>query len=129
VSDVDARPYREALERGELVIQRCEACGTLQFPPRVICVACGGTPGWTAVGGRGRVYAATICHRPGAPWLADDVPYMVALVDLDEGVRLLARMHCECSELEVIGRPVRAVVARDARGEPTVGFELEDAAG
>ncbi len=72
-------------DAGVLAHQVCEACGTAFFPPRVLCPSCGaGELEWRPSSGRGVVYSATtIAPRGGAP-------YTVALVDLDEGYRMMS---------------------------------------
>jgi uncharacterized OB-fold protein len=90
--DVDARPYLEGLATGEIRLQYCTDCDRFQFPPRAFCVRCGGgNLDWRPSSGAGVIYAMTVCHRPALEALADSVPYAVALIDLEEGVRLMAR--------------------------------------
>jgi uncharacterized OB-fold protein len=79
-----AEVYRRYLESGKLGFQRCTDCGAAIFYPRVLCPACGSvTLEWQTSGGRGTVYATTAVYR------RDAEPYNVALVDLDEGFRMM----------------------------------------
>jgi uncharacterized protein len=87
----DTEFFWEGARRGELLIQRCTACQTLRHPPRTMCGACGSFE-WDTVRstGRGELYSFAIHHHPPVPGFA--VPYIVALVELEEGTRLLANM-------------------------------------
>jgi uncharacterized OB-fold protein len=81
-------PFWEAARRRELVVQRCRACGAHQFFARPFCVACdGGEVEWVRASGFGTVYSMTTVYRQASPDFA--VPYVNALVELDEGPRLL----------------------------------------
>lgn len=77
--------FRALLAEGRIGLQHCGTCGKNQFYPSVVCRACGKKPDrWVESGGRGTVYACTM--------VAVDPPFNVALVDLDEGVRVLTRL-------------------------------------
>lgn len=78
---------------GLLVLQRCDDCEKFVWYPRAICPSCGSAAlTWTPASGAGTVYAVSVHHRPARDDLADVTPYAVVLVDLDEGVRMMARM-------------------------------------
>jgi uncharacterized protein len=103
-------PFWDAARAGRLVIQRCERCGARQHYPRVICSACWSERlGWERASGRGTVWTLTVAHRPGHPAWAADAPYAIAIVELDEGPRLLANIvGCAPGEVRV-GQRVRVV--------------------
>ncbi|MHA6797019.1 Zn-ribbon domain-containing OB-fold protein [Pseudonocardia bannensis] len=89
---VTSRPFWEGCAAGELRLPRCRACDGVHFYPRSACPACGGTDlDWVRSAGTGTVYATTVVHRSfwGDAW-ADDVPYNVAMIELDEGVRMVS---------------------------------------
>lgn len=89
--DPTTAAFWEGAVRGELLLQRCEACGAFQFYPRPFCLACDAPdPVWAPATGRGRVYARTTVHIPVDPAL--EPPYVVGLVELDEGPRLVATL-------------------------------------
>jgi uncharacterized OB-fold protein len=91
----DAVPYFEGLQRGVVMVQRCQACSAAQFPPRVHCIACGDCSlAWEIVDGAGTVYAKTVNRRAAEENFEPLLPYVVALIDLDIGVRVLARATC-----------------------------------
>lgn len=82
-------PFWQAALRGTLTVQLCASCDAHQFFPRPVCVTCGSTEvSWVPVSGQAHVYSVTTVHMR----VADDLdpPYDVALVDLIEGVRMLA---------------------------------------
>jgi uncharacterized OB-fold protein len=89
----EAEAFWSATERRELVLPWCSKCGQPFWYPRPMCPQCL-CPDieWRPASGRGEVYAVSVMHRPGHPGMADRVPYAVALVDLDEGVRLLTNV-------------------------------------
>jgi hypothetical protein len=85
------RPFWEGLAAGELRLPRCQDCGQVFFFPRPCCPHCWAEAiGWERSAGQGTVYAVSEVHVAFDPTL--EVPYLVALVDLDEGVRLPARL-------------------------------------
>ena len=85
--------YWESARVGKLVVQKCEACGALQFYPRPYCISClAERMSWIEATGRGSIYTFTINHRPANEYMKDKTPYAVAAVDLDEGVRLIANI-------------------------------------
>jgi len=86
--DVDGkmRPFWEAAQRGELVLQRCAECGVYRFPAAECCSSClEGRLAWTRVSGRGVVYSFVVVHHALDPYFVQRVPYVVADVKLDEG--------------------------------------------
>ncbi|GLY69526.1 Zn-ribbon domain-containing OB-fold protein [Amycolatopsis taiwanensis] len=86
-------PFWAAARRGELLLQHCRACGHHQHYPRVLCTRCWHRElDWVPSAGRGRVWTFTVVHRPGHPAWTDDVPYALAIVELDEGPRLLTNV-------------------------------------
>jgi uncharacterized OB-fold protein len=89
----ETAPYWDGARAGKLLLQRCLDCGALRFYPRRACPACWSERGeWTEASGRGRVHSFTVIHRPPAPAFAGRVPYVVALIDLDEGPRMMANV-------------------------------------
>ncbi len=85
-------PYWEALEQGHLVFQRC-ACGHAFLPPRQLCPNClGAALRWERASGRGRLVSWVVYHVAYHESFAARLPYNVALVELDEGPRLLTNM-------------------------------------
>jgi uncharacterized protein len=128
VADQDSEAYWEAARRGELLVQRCDACGAHQLYPRALCITCGAdAPGWIVASGRGTVYSYTVNHRSPGRWASDRTPYVVALVDLEEGPRMMANIDADPAEVE-IGRPVVAWFEEIAPGVVLPQFRLAEAA-
>jgi len=86
-------PFWEATRAETLLMQWCRACDAGVYWPRWHCPRCLGSDlGWTEMSGRGSVYSFNVMHVAGNPTMADRVPYMIALVDLDEGVRMATNL-------------------------------------
>jgi uncharacterized OB-fold protein len=87
-----ALEFYDWIKKGELRFQRCNACGTFRHVPRELCARCGGADWeWAKSVGRGRVFTWTTVHRSFHPAFTD-TPYTCAVVELEEGPRLLARV-------------------------------------
>lgn len=105
-----SQPFWDAAAQGRLVIQRCNACGRLQHYPRPWCTACLSDDfGWQTASGNAIVYAHTIVRRALNPAFKDAVPYVYALVELDEGVRMTTNIVGIAPEDVRIGMAVRIV--------------------
>jgi uncharacterized OB-fold protein len=85
-------PYWHATRERRLELPWCRACERPHWYPREVCPHCLGPIEWRPASGRGVVYAASVMPKPAMPLLADRVPYVVALVDLDEGVRVMTTL-------------------------------------
>ena len=84
-------PHWEGCRRGELMVQRCRACGGYVFIPRPACTHClGGDLEWVRSSGRGVVYSHTAVHRPQQPAFA--TPYVCAVVEVEEGWHMLTSL-------------------------------------
>jgi uncharacterized OB-fold protein len=91
--DEESRGYWEALARHELYFQRCRECGTNRFPPRAVCPSClSSATEWVRASGRGTVYSFTVTHQNQAPGFRGAPPYVLAIVELEEGPRLLTNV-------------------------------------
>jgi uncharacterized OB-fold protein len=87
------RPHWEALDRGELVFQRCSECGNRWLPIRTECPRCLAPEwSWEKASGRGRLVSWVVYHRSYHPAFAERLPYNVAIVELDEGPRLISNV-------------------------------------
>jgi uncharacterized OB-fold protein len=117
--DDESRPYWDAAREHRLLIQRCSACGEHVFYPRAACPHCHDARlEWVEASGRGTVYSFTVARRPAGPWFADKTPYVVALVELEEGPRLLGTLRVE-PEAARVGQRVR-VAFEDASDDVTL---------
>lgn len=114
--DATERPFYEAAARGELRFQQCPGCGHRQFYPRPICTACGATPEWATASGRGRVYTFTILRQFYAEHFRDELPYVVAMIELEEGVKMFGTITgCDPASVE-IGMSVEAYAVEVEEG-------------
>jgi uncharacterized OB-fold protein len=101
----DTAFFWNALRQHKLLIQRCDGCGTLRHPPRPMCPACRSLA-WNTIesSGRGTIYSFVMPHQPRFPFF--DYPYIVVLVELAEGVRLVSNL-CGIDPADVTaGMPV-----------------------
>ena len=100
-------PYWDASRERRLVVPWCPACDRTFWAPREVCPSCL-DPGveWRDAEGTGVVYAASVHHKPGPGRSPDDGPYVVALVELAEGIRVMTNVvGCPPDEVTV-GLPV-----------------------
>jgi len=96
---------------GELRIQRCAACGALRHPPGPMCPACGASaPDYVVAGGTGEVYSYVVHHHPPVP--GKELPLVIALVQLPEGVRMTGELHGVAPDEVRVGLPVRVGFVR-----------------
>ena len=102
-------PFWEAAKRHELQIQQCGSCGAHIFYPREVCPGClSSNLQWIKVSGKGTVYSYTIAEAPTHPAFTEDVPYVIAIVELAEGPHLTTNITgCKPGEVRV-GMPVVA---------------------
>src|SRR5947209_13068921 len=89
----ESRPFWEGCRQGKLLLQYCEQCQRYQFYPRLYCMQCGAdTPRWVEASGRGTIYSYTIIYQNKSPEFAHDTPYNVAIVQLEEGPRIMSNV-------------------------------------
>ena len=102
----DTEFFWNGLQDNKLLIQRCGGCGELRHPPRPMCPNCRSLESEAiASSGRGTVYSYVMPHQPRFPFF--DYPYVVALIDLEEGVRIVSNLT-DIDPAEVtVGMPVQ----------------------
>lgn len=87
------RPFWEGCRQGKLLLQYCEYCQRYQFYPRLYCMQCGSKIlKWVEGSGRGIIYSYTIIHQNKSPEFVHDTPYNVAIVQLEEGPRIMSNI-------------------------------------
>jgi len=87
----DSEPFWEAARRDELQLPYCRACAGFFFYPRALCPGCGARDlEWRRVSGRARLYSFCIHHKSGLPGFREAVPFVTALVVLEEGPRMMS---------------------------------------
>ena len=117
--NADTEFFWEGARNGELLIQRCTGCNVLRHPPRPMCGSCGSLE-WDTVrsSGRGEVYSFVVHHHPPVPGF--QVPFAVALVELEEGTRLVSNLIDIDPADVTVGLPVEVTfdVAEDGFAVP-----------
>ena len=118
----ETKPYWDHCRRGQLLIQKCDSCGEYQFYPRGICANCWSNDiQWVTASGNGTVWTFTVTYQNGTPGFAEEVPYVLALVELEEGVRMFTNI-VECEPRSVtIGMPVEVTFVQ-ATGQISVPY-------
>jgi uncharacterized OB-fold protein len=97
----ESLPFWEAARAHRLLLPRCNACSRHWFPPARRCPHCLSSDFvWAEASGHGRIYSFVVFHRVYHPAFESDVPYVVAIVELDEGPRLLTN---------IVGTPAKEV--------------------
>lgn len=107
------QPFWEAAAKGKLVMQRCGDCRSWVWCPRPACIECGSDKlQWTPLSGRGHVFAFTVIREVVGRALrgfANDIPYVTAWIDLEEGPRICSNIvQCPIEKVE-IGMAVEVV--------------------
>ena len=113
--DAQTRPFWEACQSGRLLCQRCAVCGVVQFTPRASCMHCHNEQlAWEESSRQGTVMSYTRVHRAPNPAFKQKTPYVIVMLDMDEGFRLMANTSATVQDSIGIGSRV------------SVGFEPVD---
>lgn len=116
VANADSRQYWDGARAGRLMIRRCKGCERTHFMARYLCPHCWSEDlEWIRASGRGRVHSFTVIRRAPLASFAAKVPYVVALIDLDEGPRMMANILGDDALQTRIGDAV--AVCFEDRGE------------
>ncbi len=120
--DQENRPFWEACARHELYLQKCKECGRLRYYTRALCPYClSDQTEWVQSLGRGKVYTFTVTYQNQSSGFRDSLPYVMAYVELEEGVRMLSNIvGCKPEEVK-IGMPVE-VTFEDVTSEISIPF-------
>ena len=112
----DTEFFWSGLKDHKLLIQRCADCKTLRVPPRPMCGNCQSLQvGFLESTGRGTVYSFVMPQYPPLPFI--QYPYVVALVELDEGVRIVSNL-CDIEPAAIEERAPRRGLLREVRSNP-----------
>jgi uncharacterized OB-fold protein len=118
VPSAEAQPYWDGLRDRKLLMPRCDACGKYWFPPSLLCPHCNATKWtWASTSGHGRIFSYVVYHRVYHPGFADEVPYAVAVIELDEGPRMISnvlgiapdKLACDM-RVEVVYQPITETI-------------------
>lgn len=120
--DADSEAWWQAVAERRLLLPKCQQCGLRWFPPTPGCPRCGSTAVELAdASGRGSVYSWVVINRALSPAFADDAPYTILAIDLEEGARMFGRL-LGAGEVTA-GAPVTADFY-EVDGQTLVGFRL-----
>lgn len=93
----DTKPFWNGCREHQLKFQKCKDCGEVRWPPSILCPKCYSQDAeWTAASGRGKVFSYAVYHRPFHPAFKERLPYVVAIVALEEGPHILSNI-VDCS--------------------------------
>lgn len=110
VLDNDSRPFWEGAKARKLMLQQCGACQRHVWYPRALCPHCHADAlEWRQVSGEGTIYSYTVARRPAGPAFAEAVPYVIALIDLKEGARMMSNIVTADPDALKIGQAVKVV--------------------
>lgn len=114
-----AAPLWEGCQRGKLVLPYCEQCMESFYYPRLWCPGCLGQQlSWREVSGEGHIYSFSIIYQSPLPSYQGDVPYVLAIIELKEGPRMMTNVvNCELTEV-IVGMSV--VVTFEQRGDMSI---------
>ena len=105
-------PYWAGAAAGKVMYQECPACGHRQFYPRAMCTACAAEPEWREASGRGNVHTFTVIRQNWANPFREELPYVVGMVELEEGVRMMTNItDCPVEDVH-IGMAVEAYTVK-----------------
>ena len=104
----ESQPYWDGLREGKLMLQHCAACGKVRHYPRPVCPNCFSMESeFKAAAPSGKLHTWTVCHHPFNFFFKAEAPYIVALVDMDAGVRINAPLRGSAEGDLKIGQPLR----------------------
>ena len=119
--DNESQPWWDAAAEGRYLIRHCNACDHRYWYPRDFCPACWSEDvEWQEASGTGTLYTYSIVHRNDLPPWGDRVPYVAAIVDLDEGPRVMAHLVDVDHDAIEVGMPVQVSFREDEDGEFTL---------
>lgn len=119
LDNVNAEYWKAACD-GRLLIQECTRCGHRQWYPRALCTKCAAEVRWLETAGRGTVHTYTVIRQQGIPAFKAELPYVITMVELDEGPLVFGAMVGVDPDAVSIGMPVEVyfVAADDDTGVP-----------
>ncbi len=89
----EAKPYWDGLREGKLMLPKCDDCGKAFFYPRIACPHCHSRAvGWIEASGKGKLYSFQIAHRALNPAFKIEPPYILAMIELEEGPRMMSNL-------------------------------------
>jgi uncharacterized OB-fold protein len=126
VPDPEWAPYWSAAREGRLVVQSCRRCGRHQLYPRAHCLSCRGPVEWVESAGTGTVYSFTVIRQNPSRSFRHLIPFVVALVDLDDGPRVMTNIVGSPPESVAIGSRVKVAFEAVSDEASLPVFELAE---
>jgi uncharacterized OB-fold protein len=112
-----SRPFFEGAARGELMIMRCTACGAYLAPASRLCTEClNESLEWVAASGRGTLFTFAVMHQKYHPGFFGELPYNIAVVELEEGPRLNSNVVGVANDDLQVGMPLRVTFEEAGEG-------------
>ena len=106
----ESQMFWDGCKRHELLIQRCKQCGTSIHYPRTACpVDYSGEFDWLTASGKGHVHSYIVSYRAFHPGFADDLPYIAAIIELEQGVRMISNVVGIAPEEIAVDMPVEVI--------------------
>jgi uncharacterized OB-fold protein len=106
--DTETQPFWDACKEGRFLLKRCNACGEHHFYPRPFCPKCWSADvEWEAAAGTGTVYTYSVVRQNDLPPFPERVPYVAAIVELDEGPRVMTNVEGDDVDAVEIGMRVQ----------------------
>ena len=101
--DEDTAPFWEYCKKHELRMQKCTQCGHVRYPPGIVCPKCHSMEAeWTKLSGKGKVYSFSIYHQIYHESFSNDIPYAVAIINLDEGPGFISNITgCKLEDIKI----------------------------
>ena len=125
VQDLETARYWEATREGKLLIKTCRSCKRAFFYPRNHCPRCWSTDTeWVESSGRGIVYTFTVVFQNDLPPFRERLPYVVAIIELDEGVRMTSNVEGVAPEDVRCGMAERVAFRDEQRGDETIAIPV-----
>ena len=107
-----SKAFWEAAADGKVLYQECTSCGHRQFYPRAMCTECAGDVEWREASGRGTVHTFTVIRQNWAKPFVEELPYIVAMVELDEGVKMMTNITDVDIDTVAVGMAVEAYTVK-----------------
>jgi uncharacterized OB-fold protein len=105
--DLETQPFWDGCKEGRFLIRHCNACGEDHFYPRPFCPICWSDDvAWKEASGRATLYTFSIVHQNDLPPFGERVPYVAAIVDLEEGPRVMTNIEGVEHDALRIGMPL-----------------------
>jgi uncharacterized OB-fold protein len=126
ISEIN-KPFWDGCRAHRLLAQQCTQCRERRYPAAAVCPSCLATGyEWCELSGRGELFSYIIVHRGYHPYWAQRVPYNVALVELEEGLRMFSNIVGTSNEKLRVGQKVKVAFEQRAEDLVVPVFEVVD---